>query len=362
MASICIPVLGLARNGGTRVLCRLASEWAKMGHEVTILCPKSVAAPGFPIDAEVKIIETDDSYFLKRLPQFFESKIPIAIKRVASLVRGINTSCSNADIVLANHCLTSWAVVFSKSRGKRFYYVQAYEVDYYPGNSLKQMVDRMVAYFSYHLPFVRIVNADVYCNYKNLKSQFVVSPGLDMSVFYPHTDFPRAFRTPVIIGCIGRKEPWKRTADVVAAVSVLRERGIKVDFRVAFGYEPSPTEPCTMFTTENPTDDNALADYYRSLDILIAPGTLQLGAPHYPILEGMACGTALVCAKYAGAENLKTALVISDNNAQEIADLVSRMLENHTLVDELRLNAVITSRKFDWKFVSKKFIDILERP
>jgi len=34
-----------------------------------------------------------------------------------------------------------------------------------------------------------------------------------------------------------------------------------------------------------PGNDTELADYYRSVDILIAPGTVQHGAPHYPVME-----------------------------------------------------------------------------
>lgn len=47
-----------------------------------------------------------------------------------------------------------------------------------------------------------------------------------------------------------------------------------------------------------PKNDEELAFFYRSLDILIAAGHIQLGACHYPVLEGLASGVAVIHSGY----------------------------------------------------------------
>ncbi len=70
------------------------------------------------------------------------------------------------DVILANHNLTVypvWVVTLLRMNfSKNYYYVQAYETDFYPTNALR----RLLASLTYKLPFKKVVNADIFLNYK----------------------------------------------------------------------------------------------------------------------------------------------------------------------------------------------------
>ena len=65
-----------------------------------------------------------------------------------------------------------------------------------------------------------------------------------------------------------------------------------------------------------PNCDSELADYYRSIDILIAPSFLQLGAYHYPVIEALACGTAVITAGYLPG-NKYNSWILKNESIQE---------------------------------------------
>jgi glycosyltransferase involved in cell wall biosynthesis len=109
-----------------------------------------------------------------------------------------------------------------------------------------------------------------------------------------------------------------------------------------------------------PGDDRELAAFYRSLDILIAAGTVQHGAPHYPVLEAMASGTAVVTTGYMPANGDNAWLARnrdSDSLAQKVEEIVAGA--DH----EAR---VIRARddvgEFAWDKVAAKMIALFERP
>jgi glycosyltransferase involved in cell wall biosynthesis len=70
-----------------------------------------------------------------------------------------------------------------------------------------------------------------------------------------------------------------------------------------------------------PRNDDELADFYRSVDLLIAPGTIQLGAPHYPVMEAMACNVPVITTGYLPASE-DNALIVPISRPEAIADAV----------------------------------------
>ena len=100
-----------------------------------------------------------------------------------------------------------------------------------------------------------------------------------------------------------------------------------------------------------PNSDAELADYYRSVDILVAPGTVQHGAPHYPVLEAGACGTIVVTTGYLGATE-ETAWLVSNRSAESIVTAVESiigkmLLENQRRYDPNEMTPLLQGNAYD---------------
>jgi glycosyltransferase involved in cell wall biosynthesis len=89
---------------------------------------------------------------------------------------------------------------------------------------------------------------------------------------------------------------------VLAAYQALRARGAPVELHVAFGGVADELRRLPGLRVVVPANDTELAAFYRSLDVMLAPGLIQLGAPHYPAMEAMACGVPLVTTGYMPAD------------------------------------------------------------
>lgn len=352
---ILIPIIGFDRTGGYRVLSELANTWLNQGHEVAFLCINSGDEPYFPTIA--KIIRVDASGTLSTVKVEQEKRSRWA--QLKALFLGLNKIGSDYDVILANHSLTAWPVAFAScGAAKKMYYVQAYEPGYYAGTKkLKGYLFALGSALTYHLSLNRIVNAPLYFRYVNLRASVFVPPGIDLSNFKPSTDAPKkmAQATKIVIGCIGRSEPEKGTIYVLRAFEELYKKDKRFLLRIAaFGVLPEgwKHENCELVV---PRNDAELADYYRSLDILVAPGTVQHGAPHYPVLEAGACGVPVVTTGYMGATP-ETAWIVRNKDVGTIIDAVN----NIVLDDEQRrkktdkfLNDV---RDYSWDNVATKMM------
>lgn len=353
---ISIPILDFGKSGGARVLSRLASEWVKMGCEVKFLVHNSSPQPYFPTDATVTWLSDrgDEVNGPRNGDKPFGGVVP---RRLLALYRGIERYASDSDVVLANHSLTAWPTFLARTRAKKVYYIQAYEPEYYLETGTRKLL-YFASLWSYRLPLVRIVNAPLYLNYKQIKADFYVPPGIDTAVFKPEPR-DRVHALPTI-GCIGRKELYKGTAQAINAIKLLREQGFRCHFRVAYQV-PQTYEMMTDIDLVVPGSDEELAQFYRSLDILVAPGKVQHGAFHYPVMEAMACGVPVVTTGYAPAQHLINAIVVPSDEPQELAAAVKRLWEDRRLMENIVKNGEDTVKAFEWHTVARGFLDLLVR-
>lgn len=109
-----------------------------------------------------------------------------------------------------------------------------------------------------------------------------------------------------------------------------------------------------------PRNDVELAAFYRSLDVLVAAGTVQHGAPHYPALEALASGVALVTTGFepATADN---AWLVPNRDSRAIADTLETIAANPAEAahrTELGLAAVVP---FAWSVVADQALDTFRR-
>lgn len=345
---ILIVVINSQKYGGHRTISKLANEWIKMGHSVYLLNFKDSEEVYFPTAAQTIYVDTDG----KRCHQDVLAKIPL-VKKLLGITRFLHRESNIYDVVIATHNITAYPVWFA-SRSCNFYYVQAYEPEFHNSASLRSILLKLVAKFTYNLPLVRVVNAEIYKCYKNLHSKYVIPPGLDLDLYYPQVNYWDKKR-PFVIGCIGRVEEWKGSADVADAVRMLQSKGANIHFKVAFN-----SIDCNDYELVHPDGDENLSAYYRSLDVLVAPAKLQLGAIHYPVIEAMASGTTVITTGYYPA-NLENSYIVPVSDPIAIAETIEEIMENYENAIEKTNKALSEIQRFDWKKVSSDFFDIFDQ-
>jgi len=358
---ILIPVTNFGHGGGARVLSRLASAWTAAGHPTDFLVDARSPLPYFPTGAGVH--RFDDRGLVDGSAHdgaaFAPSGNALSIYR--GMHRGLNDIGKSYDVILANHSLTAWPVRFARTgHARKFYYVQAYEPEYFalePG--WKAGILRRFSEWSYRLALTQVANAPIYVGHESIRAGSWIPPGLDVSVFHRRPAMP-AFsrdRSTIVIGTIGRKEATKGTIHVLEAFARLHAIDPRFRLRVAFGNLPEGwSHPGAEVVV--PRGDEELAAYYRSVDILAAPGTVQLGACHYPVLEAMASGTPVVTTGYLPASPENSWLVpVRDSEAVANAVLDIARTPEPELARRLDL-AHAAVQRFAWEQVSRDFLDM----
>lgn len=351
---IMIPIFNFGKAGGLRVLSELANNWCAMGHEVFFLVHEQGDQPYFPTSANIIWINSWGKQVEKNRDLNSGKKLN-GLKILIALTLGLLRYGYQQDILLANYSFTAFPVAITNKKKCKFYYIQAYEPEFYKENTgLKSMISRTLSKFSYRMGLNNIVNADIYRNYKEIKSDTVIPPGLDLGIYYPKV-LSREKNKEFVIGCIGRKEEWKGSDDVGAAIKILHNQGYNIKFRVAF----NPTK-YKNHELVHPDGDKNLADFYRGLDILVAPGQIQLGAVHYPVIEAMACNVPVITTGYYPA-NDENSFIVPIRDPERIAETIKMIIGNYEMALLKADKALEDIEVFAWETVSAKFIEIFNK-
>jgi glycosyltransferase involved in cell wall biosynthesis len=349
---ILIPMLGFGRAGGYRVLSELANVWLRAGHDVAFAVPATSEVPYFPTEATIHWLDGKGAQASSAIGHG-----ATGVGNLKALLGGMRRLHHDYDVVLANHSLTTWPVVLGGvPKRKRFYYIQAYEPEYYAMERKPALW--LASRLSYALPFRQIANASIY-RHALVRPIEIVPFGIDLSVFTPRIPSVRQPGDPLVVGCIGRSEPQKGTGYVLEAFQELHAKDPRHRLRIAYGNLPEgwSHEAAEIVV---PRNDVELAAFYRSLDVLVAAGTVQHGAPHYPALEALASGVALVTTGFepATADN---AWLVPNRDSRAIADTLETIAANPAEAahrTELGLAAVVP---FAWSVVADQALDTFRR-
>lgn len=343
---IIIPVLGMGRAGGERVLSKLASELVKLGNEVAFITPKSSTEPYYPTTA--KVIYSKRAEGNSRFIRFFLNMF--------YLWRECKNA--NADVVIANYHLTAYISAMLLTKKQRFYYVQAYEVNFF-----NNILRKVVAYISYLLPLNIIVNSNTLLpNFINEYNAFiaVIPAGIDYNLFYDN-DKP-SISERINVGVVGRQEPYKGTKEILGILSKFisdNNLGEKVNVNVAV-YMPEIELGINNLKYYKISNDVELSNFYKINDIFIATGLIEDGAFHYPCAEAMTAG-CLVISNYAPLCDTSSRLVLTTFSEIEINNVLMKILSltPDEIANEVSSNQAIMST-YAWSIVGVKMNSVLQ--
>jgi glycosyltransferase involved in cell wall biosynthesis len=162
------------------------------------------------------------------------------------------------------------------------------------------------------------------------------------------------------MGCLGRPEPFKGTEHVIRAYEILRERGVDGRLRVAHGNLPAGRaipDGCEVVPAKN---DAELVAFYQSLDVLVAPATIHLGAPHCPVMEAMACRVAVVSTgAIPASEEADNAWIVPPHRPDAIADAVEDIISDESRRRARLDRAFADIQPFSWTALAPRMLEIL---
>jgi glycosyltransferase involved in cell wall biosynthesis len=108
-------------------------------------------------------------------------------------------------------------------------------------------------------------------------------------------------------------------------------------------------------------DDLELADLYRAAEVLILP-SFEEGFG-LPILEAMACGTAVVCANAAAMPEVagNAAMLFDPYDPQDLSRILRRVLSENELKQSLRERGLIRAQQFSWAKTAAHHIPVYRK-
>jgi glycosyltransferase involved in cell wall biosynthesis len=361
---VLIPIASFEIGGGFRVLSELANHWIQQGHAVCFLVDSRSSPPHYPTTASIERFDPQGAAVPASAPRADFTRYGNTLSVYLGMLRALKRVGSAYDVILANHSFTALPVAFARTNAARkWYYVQAYEPEYYsfePG--WRGRVLQAVAALSYRLPLTQVANAPIYIGYRSIRALDWIPPGLDPLIFRRRGDRPRrSLDGKITLGVISRQEATKGTIYVLKAFEQLARKDPRYHLKVAYNNLPAEWSHPKCEIVE-PHGDAGLADYYRSIDAMIAPGTVQLGACHYPVLEAMSCGTPVITTGYLPADQ-RNAWIVPVRDAVAI----ERAVEDFALLPEAELQqkldrAALAVQSFYWDAVSKAFMGLLAQP
>lgn len=344
-----LPLLPPATpSGGYRVHLEYANRLSARGHDVAVLFPRTVP---LPVDGAAQPLTPS---IAERLWWFDLDR------RVRALVvpdlRA--PSLPPADVTV----LTSWATAeaaleYPPALGRKVYVVYDYEYWRSVPDDVRRRMSR-----TYDLDAAIVATStavETMLAHHGVRPAATIPCGIDLDTFRLRR--PLAARNRWRVGLPLRSEPFKGTADGVAALVDARRRlGPSLDV-VAFGSAAVPDLPAWIDVVPRPSD-RELSDLYNSISVFVLPSHHEGWG--LPGCESMACGAALVTTDSGGVRSYalddETAVVVPPQRPELLADAVVHLLEDDPRRLRLARAGHACVQRFTWEAAVTALEEVLE--
>lgn len=190
----------------------------------------------------------------------------------------------------------------------------------------------------------------------------IIPNGVDLELFFPEKK-GKFVEGKVNVGFLSRHEPRKGLHILLEAFA--RDNELKEKAHLIVGSSGPLTEYYKKYCIDNgipatflgKIPRNELPEFYRKLDIFVAPST---GGESFGIilLEAMACGVPVIASKIEGYLNVITdgqnGLIFENENFVDLSFKIKELMSNRALQERLRSEACEFVRMFHWLEVAKK--------
>jgi glycosyltransferase involved in cell wall biosynthesis len=307
--------------GGIRRVLEFSNRFVARGEEVTIYHPTGEKCAWMRCEADTRTLE-----------RFFGD---------------------DHDVVIFNNPPDYKLVRKCRAGLKVFYVLALYERDqltrfnpkiWWPRKGRMLSLKRAL-----QLPFLKVANATWIKRWlkqnMNIDSHLQLG-GINRELFHPvkSTRDSSAFR----ILCSGDPRTHKGTATIAEAVDLVRKTHPDIELSTYHG-KGIPQE--------------LMAACYSGADLFV--DAQWYAGWNNPVVEAMACGTAVVCTDIGGVGDFafleKTALLVPVRDPVSLASAIRRMIDDPELRRSLAANALEHVSRFDWDTASERFLDLLYR-
>ena len=343
MKRIVFPLINFGRQGGHRVIARLADVLIDKGCEVIFVVRDSIGEQYYPSKAKVIPIQQGSSRF--RLVNSIINNLKI-INQCRKL---------KPDVLVATMNVTAYMVFLSSYKCRKVYYVQADESIF-----ATNFLQKLIANVSYRLPLDKIVNNEsVLKNSKAKRLIGCVPAGVDFNVFKKREKVIEK----KVIGFIGRKEKYKGNDLVIDALIRCSE---KYSFTVNIALYLSEENKEKLNRNKVNVNvipiknDIELSEFYRSCDLIIACGLVENGAFHYPCAESMASFVPVISNYAPLAKTESEYYVDSDVSSLLIESKIDKYFSNSmsSIKKEQKSNYEYASN-YSWSVIGELFYNYI---
>lgn len=201
---------------------------------------------------------------------------------------------------------------------------------------------------------------------ENIMEKSIILPnGID-NFWFENSGFPKSLDDTTPIKCLyaGKIMKDKNVHGLIESVRIFNQKSTSKAtlFIVGEDYEPNYArdlkENAPDFVTfSTKVTRETLIDFYRNNDIFLMPSFHETFGLVYP--EAMSQGLPVVFAKNQGFDGKfsdgEIGYAVNPNDPNDIADKIIEIVNNYNTISK---NALSGFKKFDWKHISKKYIEI----
>jgi glycosyltransferase involved in cell wall biosynthesis len=346
--NVVIPLFGVSRGGGIRVIAELANGLAQRGHSIVLITPPIICFP-FPLDKQVKLISRDKYKSKNRFLGKFKDYLFI-----------YENAGISGDIVLSNYYTTfflGWMLKFFKGK-KHVYFIQGYEPDFFDlKQSFSNRIKSNFAKLTYVIkPDLRITISQFIKNKIGKNDLIIINDGIDPKIFRKNIDKERS-SSEMVICTIALDIKRKGFYDFIKAIEILKSK--RNDFKILLfsSQHDIKLDLSFPYSIIFPSNDLEIVECLQKCDIFVSASHLEgFGLPG---LEAMGCGAALVTSNSGGvtqyAVNEVNSLVFDVEDVDALVVALERLLDNPSLYDNIVQEGILTAEKFTWENMCQNF-------